>query len=546
MKISTKLYGLALTSFIGLAAMLWVLHSQMAEVESRVVAINEDALPSLVAAENIRGEFQEARRQILLSVASTDETSNKKALTTASENITALLGQLEQYKSTMVTNEEDRTNIDASIASVKKWEALIPAFTAIRAQAANPHDKAAQDEAELKYIATTFTPAAIQTANLLKKIVQFNKDLAYQLGNKAVQTQNEAKWVLMTIGFILLAVISFASLWVASSIKHSINQLEEKITAITSDRDLTLRVSDNGKDEIARIATCFNQLLQMLQTSFAELSQIGSTVGGHATEVAGSSVQMSQAVEQVSESTSSMSAAVEQMTVSISHVADRSAQADQRAHEAGKEAERGATIINETIDMVRSTSDSIKLAAQQITQLEEKTTSIGTVVGVIKDIAEQTNLLALNAAIEAARAGESGRGFAVVADEVRKLAERTAASTQEITGTVATMQSDANQTVASMQTVVSQVETGVETASQAREAINRILERTHGTVEQIAEISSSMREQSTASTNIAQQIERVAQMAEESHSSSQSNSATAANLNGQAQQMLSTIGRFRI
>ena len=55
-----------------------------------------------------------------------------------------------------------------------------------------------------------------------------------------------------------------------------------------------------------------------------------------------------------------------------------------------------------------------------------------------------------------------------------------------------------------------------------------------------------MREQSMASTNIAQQIERVAQMAEESHSSSQNNSATAASLNEQAQNMLTTIARFRV
>ncbi|MGE8357765.1 MAG: methyl-accepting chemotaxis protein, partial [Microvirgula sp.] len=249
---------------------------------------------------------------------------------------------------------------------------------------------------------------------------------------------------------------------------------------------------------------------------------------------------------QVSESTSSMSAAVEQMTVSVNHVADRSAQADESGRAAGEEATLGAAVIGETISAIRSTSDSVKLAADQIVKLQEKTTSIGAVIDVIKDIADQTNLLALNAAIEAARAGETGRGFAVVADEVRKLAERTAISTQEITSTVQSMQGDANRTVASMKGVVTQVESGMSSANQATDAINRILERTSGAVEQISEISFSMREQSLASTSIAQQIERVAQMAEESHSSSQNNSATAANLNDQAQRMLTTIAQFQV
>nr|WP_022851016.1 methyl-accepting chemotaxis protein [Limisalsivibrio acetivorans] len=75
--------------------------------------------------------------------------------------------------------------------------------------------------------------------------------------------------------------------------------------------------------------------------------------------------------------------------------------------------------------------------------LESSSAEIEGIVGLIKDIADQTNLLALNASIEAARAGEMGRGFAVVADEVRKLAERSQASTSEISDIISSIRGKA-------------------------------------------------------------------------------------------------------
>ena len=71
-------------------------------------------------------------------------------------------------------------------------------------------------------------------------------------------------------------------------------------------------------------------------------------------------------------------------------------------------------------------------AAEGVTVLSQKSTSIAGIVDSINQIAGQTNLLALNAAIEAARAGDAGRGFAVVADEINTLSTESSNATKEI------------------------------------------------------------------------------------------------------------------
>ncbi|MGB4674150.1 MAG: methyl-accepting chemotaxis protein [Azovibrio sp.] len=247
-----------------------------------------------------------------------------------------------------------------------------------------------------------------------------------------------------------------------------------------------------------------------------------------------------------SEAVAAVAAAMEEMTVGITLVRDHSGEARDYAQKSGELSRQGNEVVAQVVQGMGRVADSVTESAQVISTLERESEKIAAIVGVIKEITDQTNLLALNAAIEAARAGEQGRGFAVVADEVRKLAERTAQSTVEVAATVDVVRNGIQQGVERMEDGVRLVSSESAEVAQAGETISALHGYAEKVLSSVNEIGEALGEQSSASTEIAQRVELIAQISEQNAAAVQESAGAARQLQDLARNLSETVNHFRI
>lgn len=312
-----------------------------------------------------------------------------------------------------------------------------------------------------------------------------------------------------------------------------------------ADGDLTVQFSTEGHDELHMAGNDFNDMAAAFRTLLGRIQADVQQLRGAADQLATSSQEISAGTGAQSDSASSMASSVEEMTVGVDNIAKNAQVAQGYSRESDEVAEQGSHIVDEVVKEIEEIAATVNQSAVAVEALGQQSDQISAIVGTIKEIADQTNLLALNAAIEAARAGESGRGFAVVADEVRKLAERTAKSTQEIAAMIGAIQSGTATAVSSMKLGVVRVANGVAQAERAGGAIAQVQAQSRYVRNAVDEISTALREQSAASTEIAKNIERIADMAEENNVAASGNTETAGRLRQLAETLSAEVSRFR-
>ena len=316
----------------------------------------------------------------------------------------------------------------------------------------------------------------------------------------------------------LLLVAVGLTLWICFAIVRNLLKTlggepehAAKVAQRIAKGDLSTAINLQPNDTASLLAS-----IKSMQDGLREMVEqiVVATVqlAGFAKQLSASSHQVQDATNQQTDAAATVAATVEEMTVSISHISDDTADVNKSAIDSKHMAEEGEHFAQKTIAEMNKIVENVNQSSIFMQTLDDQSHKIADIVNVIKEIADQTNLLALNAAIEAARAGEQGRGFAVVADEVRKLAERTKLSTQDIAAMIEAIRTGTMQAVESMAQGTVMVNVGMELVGNTGNSMATIYGSTDKVLAAIDDISTSLREQSNANSEIAKSVENIARI----------------------------------
>ena len=349
-------------------------------------------------------------------------------------------------------------------------------------------------------------------------------------------------------GIAIIILISLLGFSVAIT-RSIVNPLVETTAALddiaTGEGDLTRRLDEGGKDEIAKLSSAFNRFTGKIQQIIIKVSQISSQLATAADELSTTTTQTHENISQQQHETQQVATAVTEMAATVKEIAENADKAAVAAKDADTQALMGKQGVVDVTGAINGLAEEMNAASEVINRLAKESENIGSVSDVIRGIAEQTSLLALNAAIEAARAGEQGRGFAVVADEVRSLASRTQQATTEIRDMIERLQSGTRNAVEVIHSSGETTVTTVEKAQTAAESLDQIVSSVGLISDRNTQIASASEEQSAVAHEIDRSVVQISQLAEHSSLASEQIAKATAELSHLGESLQEMISHFK-
>lgn len=311
---------------------------------------------------------------------------------------------------------------------------------------------------------------------------------------------------------------------------ESAKAMSDTLNAIITDiNDLLGKMADGNFDihtsveekYIGKFETLLLSIRQMNRKIDESLRHVEET----AEQVSLGSENMAEAAQSLAEGATEQAGAVEELQATIADITatvERTAVNLQTSYDNAKkyaaDADYGRTQMQEMVSAME--------------RISETSMKIENIISELEDIASQTNLLSLNASIEAARAGEAGKGFAVVADQIRKLAEQSG-----------------NSAVTTRQLIEGSIHE-VEEGNKAVKAVFATLDDVIRGINEIADTSRGLSEDSTAQAEAMEQAEKgvnqISEVVQSNSAMAEETSATSEELSAQAETLDSLVKQFTL
>ncbi|WP_305421271.1 methyl-accepting chemotaxis protein [Photobacterium leiognathi] len=391
----------------------------------------------------------------------------------------------------------------------------------------------------------TLTKEVNQAMSILE---QFNQQATNQM-DQAIQTAdstyNQGITKAVGIGIIVILLAISIGWYLARSVRRPLVSMLKTLESLT-DGDMTQRTERSQFIEFNKLSHHINTLAGNLQQILSQLSQASEDLTKVAAENQSTTALAKQRLNDQREQTVSVATAMTEMEHSVTDVSQSAQNTMERVHEVERASATGREVMSKNINIAHQLSTRLDDSVTAVSDLQQMSSNIGSILDVIRNIADQTNLLALNAAIEAARAGDQGRGFAVVADEVRVLAKRTTDSTSEIESMIQNLQSSSGQAMEMMQSCVTEMDNSINQASDANSAMEEIQAIIIEISQMSSQIAQSAEEQRTTTTDIARSLEDISHIADTNYTAMEEVAEASSMLDTLATEQNQLVHKFKL